>query len=171
MTRLKRNAIALAVGIILGGVATYSHAGGEQRPKHMSQGFKLPSSSTSFSTSGAISSAAAAALVNSNPAAAASLTGGNLTTGDTSYNSTSKAYALGMASLTTSQGDCPLLGSASIAVVAFTYEIELCKLRQELALMGAANFSPNSILNRLCQYKGIAEVSSECTNRTISRPE
>jgi len=162
-----KRTIALAISLVF---TTPVFAGGEASP-HMRKHFGPTQNSFSASTSKATSLAAAGAVAN--PTAILNSTGGS-----TTFNSTNKtnAYSYTKSALTTSQGLCPLLGSVDLFIVSGTYEISKCAMWRDVELMTSVKdaqnkqvFSLESVMNRICQEQSIAEVSSECTNRTISR--
>ena len=99
--------------------------------------------------------------------------GANSTAGnqlELSSSEETKAYGYGIGfGLTTSQGDCPLLGSFNAFVIGGTYEVELCRAIIEANVMGQMGFSKTSQVNRICQIESIAENAQECHGRAIRR--
>jgi hypothetical protein len=113
-------------------------------------------SDTPSSVSGAVSNSKAIAGATAGAAGgAASAGGGSVSEGD------SNTYALGL-SLTTSQGDCPVLGSFNVAFVGATYPVKLCHALQAAKLMQAVGMSKESIRNMACSVPEIADNASEC---------
>lgn len=111
------------------------------------------------SNSKAIAGAAAVAGGGAGGIGGAASSGGNsMSDGD------SRAYALGL-SLTTSQGDCPVLGSFNVAIIGGTYPVKLCHALQAAKLMQAVGMSKESILNAVCDVPEIAKAASECVGR------
>jgi hypothetical protein len=73
-----------------------------------------------------------------------------------------KAYALGMAGLTSSYNACQ--GSFSIAFLAATYTVQFCALIQKAQMMSVTGFDKRSVQNVLCLDPEIAQSASECAN-------
>ena len=157
-----RFALTACASALLLAYSADSRAGGQGfRPTQSQSGSFAQSSSVSGSTARATLSAG----LTSNPVAESSLSGGS-----PSASTKTTAYGYTKAALTTSQGECPLLGSVDLFIVAGTYEIARCAMWRDVEMMQKAEFTKDSVLNRICQEESIARVSSECTNRTMTRP-
>ena len=122
--------LVLIVAFLLGR-CTPASAGEEQRGR-------LGPSSISGAISGS-TSGASVGNVGGGAGGVASIegvTGGsvNAPVSNAMTNKTT-SYAIGMADLVTSMGDCPVLGSASVAIVATTTKVEVCIAKQTILLM------------------------------------
>jgi hypothetical protein len=119
---------------------------------------RSPSSvSGAVSNSKAIAGATAGAVGAGGMGGAASSGGGSASVSEGNSNT----YALGL-SLTTSQGDCPVLGSFNVAFIGGTYPVKLCHALQAAKLMQAVGMSKESVRNMVCSVPEIAENASEC---------
>jgi hypothetical protein len=142
-------AVIVLVGIVLVMLLWPGKARATESPDHY--GVRSPSAvSGAVSNSKAIAGATAGAVEGTASGGSASISEGD-----------SKAYALGL-SLTTSQGDCPVLGSFNVAFVGATYLVKLCHAMQAARLMQAVGMSRESIVNVVCSVPEIAENASEC---------
>lgn len=121
--------------------------------------------SNAVSNSKAISGAVAAGGLGGAGGAAS----GGSASANFSDNSKTSAYALGL-SLTTSQGECPFLGSANIGPVGFTYEVPLCGIFQRMKLVANAPGvsgaeKDQAYMNLICTDPAIRSSLAACVNR------
>lgn len=100
---------------------------------------------------------------------------GGAVTANPSMNNTTKTYAISMSDLTTSQSKCPLLGSVSILIVAFTYEVERCAAWRDIELMESIGMTKSAapepfkipLWSRACQVESIAEIHPWCVGKVV----